>query len=65
MYELKPCPFCGGEAGVVRHAYDARNDVFGVECTVCGCSTQQNYKHRLGAVGVWNRRASDASHRRG
>lgn len=32
--ELKPCPFCGGRAGIL-YSYDARN-AFSVGCKDCG-----------------------------
>ena len=35
MEELKPCPFCGGEAEVERYGY--RNQSHIVSCMDCGC----------------------------
>ena len=32
--ELKPCPFCGGEANFVHESRDY-DDVFYIECTEC------------------------------
>ena len=64
MAELKPCPFCGGEA-------DYRTENFGarvwVQCLECGVSTSR-YDTNLIVAGkggkewakeAWNRRAED------
>lgn len=56
MSELKPCPFCGGEAKV-----RVWGDGLGVtvECQLC-----YTHKHRdteAEAIEVWNRRANDVS----
>ncbi len=59
MDKLKPCPFCGAEAEVIIHPYTVQIDVFGVECTRCGCKTEQNYTSKIGAIGAWNRRVSE------
>lgn len=58
MDELKPCPFCGGEALVVEHPFEPQITTFGVECSRCGCMTQPNYIAKVGAIGAWNRRTS-------
>lgn len=63
MAELKPCPFCGGEAKT-GYALDDYNR-WGVSCTGCGCivvveewkgvaDTEEN------AIAAWNRRVCDA-----
>jgi len=56
--ELKPCPFCGGDA-VLR---DGECGIRGMpmtwrnpQCTRCGCDL--GYCHHLEAVERWNRRA--------
>ena len=56
MAELKPCPFCGGDASVLdqRHIFSR----VAVSCQDCGvrtayCSTIAK------AVKDWNRRAED------
>lgn len=61
MYELKPCPFCGGEAEVVTHPFVPQFDVFGVECTRCGSGTSQNYATKIGAIGAWNKRLNESA----
>ena len=62
MSELKPCPFCGGEA-------DYRTENFGgriwVQCTVCGVSTSRYDANEVvdrkdgkaWATQAWQRRA--------
>ena len=42
MYELKNCPFCGGEAEIYRHypPFGGRVRV-AVRCTVCGCRSKE------------------------
>ena len=59
MYELKPCPFCGGEAVVIEHPLEPQITTFGVECSWCGGKTEQNFVSKIGAIGAWNRRAND------
>ena len=70
--ELKPCPFCGGEA-VAKFVspYFVKEDYQGlcyvVGCKECGCSTSlyYSYKHMYDdeakeqAIAAWNRRTND------
>lgn len=50
--ELKPCPFCGGEAKLMGLE---RFKEYRVYCHDCGVRTDDFYpKHR--AVEAWNRR---------
>lgn len=71
MEELKPCPFCGGEAelgeflGVVPEidengAYiDAETEYYAwCYCTECGITTI-DYDTDAEAIEAWNRRATD------
>ena len=56
MSELKPCPFCGGEAeAYVSPAKDGWNYVF---CKKCQTSVD-NYDTAAEAIEAWNRRAND------
>ena len=62
MTELKPCPFCGGEAAVRWTSFfsaEAR-----VECGQCGCRTMfcksnTSEDARRLAEMLWNRRVGE------
>lgn len=56
MTELKPCPFCGGEAA---ERYECLNGVF-VQCNKCGVSTHV-FSSQDDAIGTWNRRVGEAA----
>ena len=65
MDELKPCPFCGGEATIVPHEfYSAATNTFkvesyGVMCKKCETSGYQFFGCEEHAVAAWNRRVND------
>lgn len=71
--ELKPCPFCGGEAafGYIRFTAEIyrpdgtqREDGHFVSCVRCGSSNQGvccGYDTQDKALELWNRRAEQAS----
>jgi Lar family restriction alleviation protein len=50
--ELKPCPFCGGDAEICGDEY------FWVTCTSCGVETNGSHDEEE-AVERWNRRVCD------
>ena len=50
MEELKPCPFCGGEAHIHRH------ERFGIECDECGMGLGWIKETEQEAIEAWNRR---------
>lgn len=54
--ELKPCPFCGGEAKIIKHEFQNATDTYGIKC---GCGTQgfQFWASIDEAIEAWNRRA--------
>lgn len=65
MAELKPCPFCGGEANLVPHKFFSQRtqkweiDCYGVECKNCRTSSYQFWGCEKHAITAWNRRAED------
>lgn len=68
MIELKPCPFCGGEAELFYHP-NARNDdcrAFEAKCFSCGARIGRAVlgmgKTKEGAVSAWNARAERTCH---
>ena len=72
MTELKPCPFCGGEAEV--YDYEASQDIYdgqtlgyldteyytayGCGCAMYGCIIGEK-KSEEDAIEAWNRRAGE------
>lgn len=55
--DIKPCPFCGGKAGVVSDGYFCV-----VMCDKCGAETRTfvanaDYAVKEKAIEAWNRRA--------
>lgn len=54
--DLKPCPFCGGNAEVFIDA----TKYYGcfVSCLKCGARTPNNHIEAI-AVSIWNRRVTD------
>ena len=57
MSEIKECPFCGGEAYVVK---DETQQLYKwrVECSCCFANTD-NFFEMKKAVEAWNRRADE------
>lgn len=59
MDELKPCPFCGGEAVVTKH-HNRFTEWYLCSCKKCHISqTGSEYGFRFEAVEAWNRRADN------
>lgn len=50
MDELKPCPFCGGEAEIRGDGY------FWIQCKYCWAETTGS-EDMAEAIEAWNRRA--------
>ena len=68
MTELKPCPFCGGEAVIEivephSHILATFMPNYGggafIECQKCTCAISAETKEE--AVEAWNRRANNGS----
>lgn len=56
MTELKPCPFCGGEAYIVK----GFSDLHMILCEDCGSTASFQHKEgRQEAIKAWNRRAEE------
>ena len=56
---LIPCPFCGGEAVLIKNPEGF--DTHCVKCSTCGCNTGAYLggDSLQNAVDAWNRRAND------
>lgn len=63
MNELKPCPFCGGEAQISSDTEATRDTAdrfwaYTIVCSRCCATSGLTYTPKK-AVEAWNRRASD------
>lgn len=64
MFELKPCPFCGGEAEIVTGVTNItpRHGKVHIKCSSCGaCSdtyydSDYNGEYILKVINAWNTR---------
>ena len=67
MAELKPCPFCGGEAHTYTYSTMSKGklvDVWVVHCKRCGLNYPPKIrgyqgKYEFEAIEAWNRRCED------
>ena len=59
MFELKPCPFCGGKAKIVVSTDYRDRHLRYVTCEQCRVSTDF-FLNDKAAAEAWNRRVSDA-----
>lgn len=62
--ELKPCPFCGGEAHIDKHKplESEYGQVMWMACCNNLCCTAlltSYFPRRKDAIAAWNRRAND------
>lgn len=61
MAELKPCPFCGGEAHLIEYSVIGFPVEYGVKCEKCSAMTYPKWITAMQAVEAWNRRVNDAA----
>ena len=54
MNDMKPCPFCGGEAEIIG------DDYFWIQCKFCRAETMGS-EDLAEAIEVWNRRVEDGN----
>lgn len=63
MAELKPCPFCGGEANLVKRKFKTgfypSGGTYYVHCKV-RCITTQPRRKAEDVIELWNRRVENA-----
>lgn len=52
MEKLKPCPFCGGEAKIMKMGYP-----HWVYCCECGAKVHGRTNDEKDNIKAWNRRA--------
>ena len=52
MERLKPCPFCGGEAKIMKMGYP-----HWVYCLECGAKVHGGTSSEKDSIKAWNRRA--------
>lgn len=58
--ELKPCPFCGGEAVIwTMDEFDDGDFYYRAECRNCQAGFGVNHETKEEAIESWNRRADD------
>ena len=65
MYELKNCPFCGGDAEkryLMRKKLFASTHYVYVRCKVCGATSSVHFTIE-DAIEAWNRRVDHEENR--
>jgi Lar family restriction alleviation protein len=58
--QLKPCPFCGGEAQRFTIGDDEPTNAGGdcISCAKCGASSHVEFGYKENLVSIWNTRAA-------
>lgn len=59
MSDLKPCPFCGGEADFAVKDWDNSADEYKVVCLQCGTQQADYSFNKDFVIEAWNRRVSE------
>lgn len=59
--KLKPCPFCGGEAGIYKRVLDWATWDYKIACSKCRCETDI-YGTKQEVIEAWNKRVGEVSH---
>ncbi|WP_072265284.1 MULTISPECIES: Lar family restriction alleviation protein [Serratia] len=59
--ELKPCPFCGGNARVVDSSYSGSAIHVSCRCGAQMFGGRQHFGSESEATDAWNRRAGDSA----
>ena len=63
--ELKPCPFCGSEAELIKHSFwnekkqNYADKTYSIKCCNCSVETYEFYETEELVIRAWNRRADD------
>lgn len=58
LNKLKPCPFCGGEAEIIKSFLYGKVAGYVPNCKKCGCQLPM-YTSKQNAKNAWNRRANN------
>ncbi|MBP3577691.1 MAG: Lar family restriction alleviation protein [Lachnospiraceae bacterium] len=58
MEELKKCPFCGGEAELIKYKHREYASTFAVSCKG-NCIKQYDYRDKDRAIEAWNNRVNE------
>lgn len=62
MNELKPCPFCGGEAETKMYLWGTNSQtgepiwLYYVFCIKCNSMSDNVFQSKKDAINAWNRR---------
>lgn len=59
MTELKPCPFCGGEAHVYETVNGGTRKLYWIECLKCYAESPKSLDLPQDSIDAWNRRDED------
>ena len=60
--DLKPCPFCGGEAEIRYAIFDYNR--WGAQCNECGAYMEADEDSQEAVAAKWNQRTTPSGKRR-